>query len=73
MALAQGADRIKRLGFWIAVLGALLGLLLGCADIYMNKIGYGAIVLMIGFPLLAGTAVWCLGWVVEGFSSGPKP
>jgi hypothetical protein len=69
VASIQGPQRLKRLGVHIGVWGAVIAFLIWCADIYLNKVGAGAVVLMAGFPISIGLLVWVAGWVVEGFLS----
>jgi hypothetical protein len=69
MASVEGAKRLKRLGAQIGIWGAMVAFLIWCADIYLNKVGAGAVVLMVAFPILVGMIVWVAGWVIEGFLS----
>ena len=62
-----GARRIKLLGLGMAFLGTLIAFPLWLADLFANKVTYGAIVPMIGFPLFFGGVIYVLGWVTEEF------
>ncbi len=71
MADSQIVKRVKRLGVSVAIVGAFLGFLLWCADIYMHKIEYGAVVLMVGLPAILGWVIWMIGWFLQPSPNRP--
>ena len=62
-----GARRIKLLGLGVALLAILIAFPLWLVNLFVNKVTYGTIVPMIGFPLFLGGVIYAFGWVTEGF------
>jgi hypothetical protein len=62
MAHVRGARRIKGLGIALALCGTLLAFPLWLLDLYINKVGYGDLAVMISLPLFLGGIIYGAGW-----------